>query len=205
MKKIILSFLIVVLLIGNSFGQDDVPKHNINLNIGTSLIPVSLKLFASLDNTIVSNSTPSFAVTYDYSFTNRISAGVALSQERAGLEYSNHVFLQDVDDVPYSFKANMIRTNGSIRGLFHYKNTERIDLFSGLRLGLTNYRFDLEAKTAIKWFSFEKEFKHAQGYFVSYQLVVFGVRGYFTKNIGANVALSVGAPYFISGGLSFRI
>jgi hypothetical protein len=205
MKKVILSFLIAILLVGSSFGQDDVPKHNINLNLGSSLIPVTLKLVASVDNTIISHSSPSFAITYDYSFTNRISAGVAVSQERAGLEYSNHVFIQDVDNVPYSFRVNMIRTNGSIRGLFHYKNTEKIDLFSGLRLGLTNYRVDLQANTEIKWFVIDKDFAYKQGYLVSYQLVVFGIRGYFTRNIGANVELSVGAPYFISGGLSFRI
>ncbi len=36
------------------------------------------------------------------------------------------------------------------------------------------------------------------------QLVAFGMRGYFTDNIGANIEFAIGSPYFVTGGLNFR-
>jgi len=38
----------------------------------------------------------------------------------------------------------------------------------------------------------------------SFQLVAFGMRGYFTDNFGANVELGIGSPHFISMGLNYR-
>ncbi|MCD4793750.1 MAG: hypothetical protein K8R54_10975 [Bacteroidales bacterium] len=36
------------------------------------------------------------------------------------------------------------------------------------------------------------------------QLIAFGIRGYFTDNIGAHIEFAIGSPYFLAGGINFR-
>lgn len=91
----------------------------------------------------------------------------------------------------FAREFSLTRTNLGIRGLFHFGNNPKLDHYSGVRLGVSvsNFEGDFEDETG-------GEFQPR---------VFYGMRSYFNDDIGVNLEVGVGLPYFFNGGVVFRI
>ncbi len=209
MKKITI-ILIAILFFSFSFvdtyAQDY--KSTVSVGAGSSLLGLTLKGLALKDikdgttsQSDIQNSTyksvPVLQLSYDLMLAKIFSIGVAGS-------YQHFNFDNKSSDEYLHVK----RSNVAIRGLFHYGNGKRIDMYSGVRLGATIWNTDFKIKDidtdpTLKELKKEIDDK-LSGIVFAPQLVAFGFRGYFTNNIGVFAELSVGAPAFLTAGLNFR-
>jgi hypothetical protein len=73
-------------------------------------------------------------------------------------------------------------------------------MYSGLRIGYTNWNFS--TTTTDPNFDGAESFNGGKP---AFQVILFGIRGYITENIGLNTELAVGGPHFFSAGLNVRL
>ena len=151
------------------------------------------------DGDVSSYSIPALQVGYDYYLNHWFSLGAAGSVQFMGVNYDEYYY-NSTETVEGSL--NITRINIAARALFHYVNKDRLDLYSGLRMGFTNWLVteDLTDET----YNYDEILTFNSGINYAPQLILFGVRGYFTDNFGANMELAVGAPHFFSIGLNYR-
>lgn len=98
--------------------------------------------------------------------------------------------------------VNVARHNVGARGLFHFGSNDNIDMYAGARVGYSLWRIATDGSNSNG--ESASDFTAPSAVFSAQAL--FGARAYFNDFIGANVEIGLGtAPYFIAGGLSFRI
>lgn len=202
MKKNVI-ILLAILFLGFSsskiYAQDY--KSTAGIDVGLSALGGVLKAIMKSDtipNGVSYKTIPVLQFTYEYMVAKKISVGVAAS----------HQYYKAQDDNTSDY-AKITRSNFAIRGLFHYGNSDKLDMYSGIRLGLTKWGVDYkitldETDPTVEQFQREAEDYINGTYVFAPQLVAFGMRYYFTDNIGAHGEFSIGSPYFISAGVNFR-
>jgi opacity protein-like surface antigen len=204
MKKItftILAMIMIFAIIKPAIGQEanenaeasTTSDYNsqVSLNAGFSLVGSLLNAISSSGGIegFKSTSLPAIQINYDYTIEKWLSIGAAASFQKLGYEYT------DVNDGNEFIDVDLSRLNIAFRPLFHYGNLDNFDLYSGLRIGYEIWSINANTEDY-------SEASFANGF--SFQLVAFGMRGYFTDNFGANVELGIGSPHFISMGLNYR-
>jgi hypothetical protein len=204
MKKLVYLMVTGLLFAVPAKAQVDMP-HSVSLNVGTSLIGdlirTTLKNDANVDENVTAKVTPAFQLNYDYRITNVISLGLAFSYQSIGAEVSNHQYTDGNGNVQTeTYKVAYRRTNIGFRPLFHYGNMERIDMYSGLRLGYTMWNFKEDSNDPNNDPGDDAKIRSR----FAPQLILFGMKGYFTEHIGANFEFAIGAPHYASGGLCYR-
>lgn len=193
------TLLLLIFSVGYSvFAQNEDYRSTVNLNVGYAGASAVFKFFSGVDadETI---SSPAFQANYDYGINHWFSVGAGLSWQKFALQYDDYTYVNENDEVvTEDFKNITHRTNLAFRALFHYANKGQVDLYSGFRIGVTNWN----NKTA----STDPDFEpiRANGNRLGFQVILFGVRGYFNDHIGINMELGAGAPHLVSGGLSYR-
>ncbi len=152
----------------------------------------------------ISTSTPpALEISYDYRIANNLSIGLGLARQAFTLRYRNYEYEDpNGNDQVDNFRTDLTRLNVGIRGLFHYFRSERREMYSGIRLGITHWSFDTNAKDPT--YKLADYVNYALGTQPSFQVILFGFRGYFTSHIGGNVETAIGAPHFVSFGLVYR-
>lgn len=149
-----------------------------------------------------SYSIPALQVNYDLGLAKWFSIGAALSYQAMGLDYTNWEYIDDNGDwQTIDFSAKIGRANAALRFLFHYANQDRIDLYQGVRVGYLMWNTKTEVSETV--FDPETDLNLNFGR-PSVQLVLFGMRGYVTENIGLSTELAVGAPHFLTVGANYR-
>ena len=191
MKKlsiIMTAIAVFALLNTNSYAQNADYKSVVSVGVGSSLFGGLMRVLEVAENDSYSYSqTPVLGASYDYGVTDFLSVGVSGTYQG---------FFLKADDGT----ATLLRLNGAARVLFHYVNNDKLDLYSGVRLGATGYDFDsTSADPTLDGFADDNS-----GFHFRTQVVAFGMRGYFTDNIGANLEFTIGSPYFLMGGLNYR-
>ncbi len=202
--KKLLPLFIILITMTHAMAQNNEFKSTASMNVGFSLVG---SLFNIADN--YSNSTevssyalPAFQFNYDRGLQKWFSLGAAVSYQAMGLSYKNYEYQEGGSTVSEDFKTTFSRLNVGIRPLFHYGNINRIDMYSGLRIGLTNWSVNTD--TSDPSYDPENDISFGEGTNFSAQVILYGLRGYFTDNIGANFELAIGAPHFFSMGLNYR-
>ncbi len=198
MKKVLIFIIAIsVLNLSNNsiFAQEY--KSTVGIDAGVSIVGVAIRAVAYSEGKTASDykysSTPVLQLTYGYMLTKNISVGVAGSHQ----EYKFSI-------PDGSVAAEIKRSNFAIRGLFHYGSSDRIDMYSGVRLGYTIWGTDVKTTDPTLKPTLKTLEKNYLGKRFAAQLVAFGIRGYFTKNIGAHAEFSIGSPYYLVAGLNFR-
>lgn len=204
MKKLtIVIITIFTLSCTNSFSQDTLYHSTISAGVGQSLVKSVSDLFLNTalfeETGLKYTALPAFFVNYDYSVNEWFSVGAAGSYQIFKLkETSSSEFI----------KIN--RLNVGLRGLFHYGNSDKIDMYSGVRLSTTMWDLnsnitsgDPSIDNFINDLNTTRFFDKA--IVIAPQLVAFGIRGYFTEHFGAHIEFSIGSPYYMSGGVNFRL
>lgn len=122
--------------------------------------------------------------------------GAAVSYQVMGYEYTDYGSNNE------DFKTTIYRSNFAIRGLFHYGNNDMLDMYSGVRFGMTNWTFKTDYDGAD--YDVEQDVSFSNGTLGAPQLILFGIRGYFYENWGANLEFAIGSPHYLSIGFNYR-
>lgn len=199
MKKLSILLLSAVFSF-NAFSQNEDYKSTICVNAGFSLVGALL----DASNTVTSmdtedpksSSLPAIQLTYDYGLAKWFSMGAAFSYQKM----SSDVYTYDGTNT-YTYTDDIKRMNFAVRMLFHYANSGRVDLYSGLRFGMTNWSFSSDNPDS----SYDVgDYWDLNNNFAP-QVILFGIRGYFTEHLGMNSEICVGAPHYFSIGLNYRL
>ncbi len=189
--KSTLSFFTLLLCVATLSAQTSQGQSVLSINGGFSLAGALFGL-ANLDDQVDASAPPALQLTYDHAVNNRISLGGGLSYQRFKLAYSDYG--EDNED----FDLRVSRFNVGLRGLVHYGSNEELDMYSGVRVGLSNWSFTGGPD--------DPEFDPPKTAGVTFapQLILFGLRGYITEQLGFNGELGIGAPHVFTMGLSYR-
>ena len=209
-----------------TFAQNEDYKHVVSLQSGVSLFSPfrgTVKGSQELPDTTVAFSSgkaanfPQLNFAYDYGVNQWFSIGGAVSYNKASLDLKDVVYnkTEKLGDI----KLGVSRVTIGARALFHYGNANRMDMYSGVRLGVGIWA--VNANSSALDDNIDKVFKEAGGGGIwrnilgnklgggfampQVQVILFGLRGYITENLGINGELAVGSPYFASIGLNYRI
>lgn len=200
MKNTILLTLFCCVASLQIFAQNETYRSVGSASVGYSLTSTLLKIFENEYDagTISVKSIPALQLTYDYGVNNFFSIGVATGYQKFNVDatdfsYTNDEGIQNVED----FTAEFSRLNIAIRPLFHYANNDYLDLYSGFRVGIVNNNFNSDI-TDIDLRGFNNLTRFSFG------LTAFGLRYYFTENIGAGFEVNLGAPYISALNINAR-
>jgi len=109
-----------------------------------------------------------------------------------------------VDDTLGSFieEGNINRVYFGFRGLWHYGKKDKVDLYSGFKLGIVRFNTgEISGPNASR--SVLEENNNRTRY--SFGIIPIGARFIITQEIGIHVQTSIGAPTFLSAGINYRI
>ena len=179
------------------------PSH-LRGNVGFSTIG----LFANLANHVgvVANievfNPPALQLAYTYRLHHRVSLGLGLSRQVFSIRYRNYEYEEGGRTLLDNFTTYIRRFNVGVLALVHYNRGSKVELYSGVRLGITRWTFDTSAQdinyTIGRFLSF------ALGTQPALQLILIGGNTYFTPHFGANFELGIGAPHLFSAGVGYR-
>ena len=194
----------------NTTAQDLEHRHAVSLNTGFSLSQLIFNSdwsnFAS-ENTWTSFDYPAIQLHYDYRTNEWFSFGAGASWQYYGLDVDNELLFDDqgnVDSVTYTIGIS--KTNFAIRPLLHWKlKNPWMDLYSGIRLGVTLYSFDNGTDEDVSIGPEDMEsIYYRERFAFSPQFIPLGFRGFFTENIGMGVEFAIGSPHFFNIGFIGR-
>ena len=203
MKKLLTVLLISIFVLGissKSFSQNMEHRSTVSANVGVSLIGTILEAAIASDDSGVSREgvthIPAVQVNYDFAVLKFLTVGGGVSYESISLTGTG----TDDNGVTYTANVSASVMNFAARALFHYANSGRLDLYSGVRMGYELAGFNANITDGV-----ENAYTPPANYgFVAPQLVLFGFRGYFTDNFGASAELAIGWPHFLTVGLNYR-
>jgi len=202
MKKtflLLLCFSIITIQTINA--QNEEYRSVVSASVGYSLTGL---LVSAIETGIGSDavsikSTPTLQLTYDYGINKFFSVGIAAGYQNFDFDIDNYSYTDDSgNEVTESFNADYSRLNVALRPLFHYANNDNLDMYSGFRVGLLNNTINSESTDA------DADLGLNSGGRFSLGLTAFGMRYYFTDNIGAGIEINVGAPYISCFNLNAR-
>lgn len=210
MKKTVLLIFAMVFLFAispnNSLSaQHQDYKQNIYAGAGFSLVGFFFDIADVVGGSVVSaTSLPAVQLTYDYAFTPKISGGLAFSYQGFGVNVTDYLYFDEATGnlTTESFSADLRSYNFAARVLYHYSKTEEIDMYSGLRLGISHLITDTESTTGAPEEFFGTNDVVGTGF--TPQLVIFGLRYYVSDDIGFSFESTIGTPHFLSVGVNYR-
>jgi len=203
MKKLFTILLISIFVLGisnKSFSQNMDHRSTISANVGVSLIATILEAAIATDENGASREgithIPAVQFNYDFAVLKFLTVGGGISYESISLTGTG----TDANGVTYTANVSASVMNFAARALFHYANSGRLDLYSGVRMG-----YEVAGFSASITDGTESAYTPPANYgFMAPQLVLFGFRGYFTDNFGASAELAIGWPHFFTVGLNYR-
>ena len=202
-------FLVAMLLGLSAKSQELEPPSGVYLsqvraNVGFSTVGffVNLAQHVGVVANIDVNNNPALQLAYTRRFYNRVSVGVGLSRQVFSIRYRNYEYEEGGRTLLDNFTTYVRRFNVGGLALFHYNPNAKLELYSGVRVGISRWSFDTNAKdinyTVGKFLSF------ALGTQFAPQLILLGGNTYFTPHWGGNFELGFGAPHLLSVGVGYR-
>jgi hypothetical protein len=183
-------------------------RSTISVNAGLNAISLfpGLVNSASDETGVKLSATPSFQVSYDFALAKWFSLGAAgsfntVKSTGTGFSYTDtETGKTGVGN--YDYKGT--RMTFAVRALFHYGNSDKLDMYSGLRVGIKRWNNTLTATGTLKdvltpngvWPSLNG---------LNAQVIPFGLRYYVTNNLGLGFETAFGAPYFAALQVNYRL
>lgn len=175
--------------------------------IGASAYPAFFAIIESLDESgsFKTSSGPAFTGYLEWNLNRRLSLGInggfqKLSQEVSGFSFTASDSLYTVDRFNYSLN----RTNIGLTLKLYYDNSDQLDLYSGLKAGMSIFKIKVDVSDNLLINELENNLRFPMTT-PAFQLIIFGMKYYPTQYIGLFGELSVGAPAIVQAGLSVRI
>lgn len=160
-----------------------------------NIIKTSLESYTDVEV----KSVPTIAFSFDHSLTDNFSIGVAGAYQNVSGEFTNTYFDANTVSQTETAKTTISRINLAIRPLFHYGSSDKLDMYSGLRVGYLIRNVTVDSDDPNGDFLDDLD-----GNRFALGLVPFGMRYFFTDNLGINMDLQIGTPYVVSGGIAFQ-
>ena len=213
-KYIVIACLSICCVLGLKAQNEDF-KHSFSLGVGTNVFQLasySAQLLpASVRNNATFHATPSFLINYDYAFNNRFSLGAGLGVTNGNANYQD-AFQVLGKTISGAVRVSYTRIPVQVRGLFHYVNNERWDIYSGLNVGASIWRTKISGTGSanIKDLNSQDLQKNLRGVplggtFVALQVIGFGIRYNVTDNIGVGGEVAIGPPSYLSLRVNYRL
>jgi len=183
---------------------DETGNKIVGFGAGLSLTGIYLEQDYNNDTiNYVSNAKVALQAHFDYFATKKISIGLQSSIQNFKVFVNSWDFVNKAG-MPRTLEnvsVNMNRVYIGARILLHYKNTNKLDVYSGIRAGAVYWtkKFSIEDNEFEKEFEVEFPFNTRQ----SVGLIALGSRVKFTPEIAANIELNIGAPYLFAFGASY--
>ncbi len=203
MKKLLFLSLIVSLFALNVNAQSEDYKSTISAYVGYSLTGTIVKAADdALGSDVTVTGIPAIQVAYDFGITKWFSLGLAGSYQTFNFDIPEYSYLDaNLNEVTEAADARFNRMTFGIRPLFHYANTGKLDMYSGLRVHLINRGVNINSTD--ENFTAE-DLSITEGTRFGVGIVAYGVRYYFTDNIGAGLEIMWGAPYIGALQVNYR-
>lgn len=153
---------------------------------------------------------PTWQGAYDFALNDWFSLGVAATYNRVGVEFGGLDYHpNDSLSLMGDFDIRVSRTTIVLRPLFHYGHFEKIDMYSGLRIGASVWTGSIKGEGSVEAFEFlKKDLKTPRlrfsGVVPTAALTLYGIRYYPIPNVGIGAELNVGSPYMASASVNFR-
>jgi hypothetical protein len=207
MKKTSLAIVALAIIIASAstktYAQKKQGESVVTLGVGSSLTGI---LFKAIENSVNAvggaslqvKSTPGLQGMYDFGITDRFSLGVAGSYQSYSMIYAGYIY--DTSSVGRNYKDKITRMNIGLRPLVHLGDGEKVDTYLGARFGYTRWSYktdNIDPNYSLG------DIYHSFGNTVKIQ-VLFGLRYFFTDNIGIGGEISIGSPYFMMGGINAK-
>ena len=219
MKKLLLTTLSCCLFL-SLFAQNETYRHTLTGGVGASFFGFVVDVvdgtdfsdseFANTSDEFTINSglfrgksLPAFQVNYDYGFKKWFSLGGGISYQKFDVDFQDLQYTEDTGEQNFveSAAIDVHRLNIGIRTLFHYGNSNRIDMYSGFRLGLTNWGISASSSDV----GLEGDLNSVFGLLPSFQFIPFALRGYVTENLGIQFETGIGTPHMFAFGVNYRM
>jgi opacity protein-like surface antigen len=198
MKTKLILALSMIGFIFNANAQNSEGTSVATAGLGYSFFNNIIKTSLETYSDVKVKSVPTIALTYDYALTDNFSIGVAGAFQNVSGEFTNQYIDQNFDTQTEIATTKVSRLNIALRPLFHYGNGDKLDLYSGLRVGYLIRNVKTETKDEAL-----NVLDDLDGNRFALGLVPFGMRYFFTDNLGVNMDLQIGTPYVVSGGIAF--
>jgi hemolysin activation/secretion protein len=126
-----------------AYGQR-LAQHRMQAQVGLSGIGILANVADRLNmaEAVEVNLTPALHMAYDYFYTNNVSLGLAVTYQSISVTYRNYTYEENGQTITNDYGTQLKRFNASLRGLFWYNPGSRVKLYSGLRLGFSNWSAD---------------------------------------------------------------
>ncbi|HRZ42801.1 MAG TPA: hypothetical protein P5228_08895 [Bacteroidales bacterium] len=183
-------------------------KATAGINVGASLISM---LFRAVDlsetGTFETSATPPVQLSFDYKVGRKFSVGAAFSFSHISADYNDPTLTPVTDTMLQNFSLTLNRISFAARGLWYYTDNDKLDLYSGLRVGLNMWPLKLSSTDPDIDVADANPFSEglfANPVYPAFQFIVFGGTAFVTDNIGINWELCAGQPYFAAIGARYR-
>ena len=138
---------------------------------------------------------PPLYLNADYGITENFSIGLAGSYNSISYDDVIISFDDNGNTIEESVNVRGSRNTVAARALFHFGDNPKLDQYAGLRAGMTFWGWNDESLVN------EENQSSAN---LSYR-ILYGMRAYLTDNLGVNLEIGIGTPYFFNGGISYRL
>jgi hypothetical protein len=211
MRFFLSTMFLTIFLAQSASAQNEDYRHVVSVNAGLNIFQVlGAAQFVPLNDVQFSNAkgygSPTFQFSYDYGFKKWFSLGFAFANNRFGAKYSNLVIANEtIGDLNMKYTRNTFTS----RVLFHYGNHDRLDMYSGLRLGVSlwNSKPSKDITDAQATALFESGgigSARGKGVLPHVGMTLFGLRYYVTENLGIGFESNIGS-YLASAQVNYRL
>lgn len=134
---------------------------------------------------------------YDYLVGKRFSVGGLIASQ--SLEVSSKLKATNTS----SENGHILRTYIGFRGNWHYGKNDKIDLYSGFKIGIVNFN----TTRVDNFVPFRESYIEAKNNYsrLAVGFTPIAARFFVSDNLGINLETSIGAPSFISIGMNYRM
>ena len=202
MKRIAV-FILIFGAINPSFAQREKGQTVLTANAGFSAYRIFiLAQIMSNENdsalNIRSKTDPVAILGIDHFITKNFSFGGSVAYQKVTANYDR--LYGDSLTLFENIDASAAKLSLTLRGLFYYGKSEKKQFYSGLKLGYQKVKtFDNSSDNTYNTIN---DLAWSR---VTIGLIPFGMRYFFTENIGCNFEVSLGVPNLLSFGLNYKI
>lgn len=146
------------------------------------------------------NGSPAVSLAYDYRLNRVLSLGGVMSYQ--SLRFDN--FDYEGEQVDPDAQFNLNRTLLGTRVLFHYGRAEQVELYSGVRAGITVWGVRVRNFGDASVGGVDNVGRVTAGVTPQLTIIPFGVRAYVTEGLSLGGELGVGSPHILAAQIGYR-
>lgn len=135
---------------------------------------------------------------FDVGINRAFSLGLGVSHQKVELDYVDYVWADKNNQLDTeNVHVNISRINLGLRGLVHYMDHDKIDLYSGMNFNFRHFKLTHNSHNP----NFDYRVYSLP---VNVQLILLGIKASLTPHWALNAELAYASPYFATAGVCYR-